>query len=166
MISTASDDAQEEKALKDAEREKVWANATSQRQKWVTFLFPRSFTEKETDAVFQQSIAYAWEGKAAEKHRTFLFSSDLVHESDGPSWAKVPEWKEDLGSACCKFMASKVGHADLLIFADGRSRACRKALEKAKGDSISDDEVWRFLRCLVVVHFQLEHAGARDSTQA
>lgn len=41
----------------------------------------------------------------------------------------------------------------------------RNLLSKSKGSDIADDEIWRFLRCLVVIHFDLENAGSRDSTQ-
>ncbi len=37
-------------------------------------------------------------------------------------------------------------------------------LGKAKGAAISDDEIWRFLRCLVVINFDLENAGSSDAT--
>lgn len=40
----------------------------------------------------------------------------------------------------------------------------RNLLKKIKGSEISDYEIWRFLRCLVVVHFDLTNAGSRDST--
>ena len=39
----------------------------------------------------------------------------------------------------------------------------RKLLTKAKGSDITDNEMWRFLRCFVVIHFDLENAGSRDS---
>ena len=59
----------------------MWAAATALREKYVKFVVPRTFTEKEMDHAYQQSGAYTWEdGKAAEKHRVFLFSSDLLHQ--------------------------------------------------------------------------------------
>ena len=39
----------------------------------------------------------------------------------------------------------------------------RNLLTKAKGSDITDKEIWRFLKCFVVVHFDLENAGSRDS---
>lgn len=39
----------------------------------------------------------------------------------------------------------------------------RNLLIKAKGSNITDDELWRFLKCLVVIHFDLENTGSRDS---
>lgn len=36
-------------------------------------------------------------------------------------------------------------------------------LTKAKGSNVSDDELWQFLKCLVVFHFDLEYPGSRDS---
>ena len=142
--STASDDEREEKALKDRERERVWAAATTLREKYVNFVVPRTFTEKEMDLAYQTTAAYLWqEGKVGEKHRVFLMSCDLLHESGGgAAWARAPEWKDDLGGHCCKFMLSKRGHADLLVFSDGRSRACRKALEQTTSDARNQSELW------------------------
>lgn len=39
----------------------------------------------------------------------------------------------------------------------------RNLLSKSKGNGVTDDEIWKFLRCLVVIHFDLENAGSRDS---
>jgi len=81
------------------------------------------------DASCEASSAYSWEGgDATEKHRLFIFSADLVHESASPAWARTPEWKSDVGEERCKFMQSNRGRA--LVFCDGRSRNCRKALER------------------------------------
>jgi hypothetical protein len=41
----------------------------------------------------------------------------------------------------------------------------RERLEEAKGSSITDEELWQFLKCLVVLHFDLENAGSRDTVQ-
>jgi len=39
----------------------------------------------------------------------------------------------------------------------------RSLLSKSKGNNVTDDEIWKFLRCFVVIHFDLENAGSRDS---
>ena len=39
----------------------------------------------------------------------------------------------------------------------------RNLISKSKGDEVTDDEIWKFLKCLVVIHFDLENAGSRDS---
>ena len=36
-------------------------------------------------------------------------------------------------------------------------------LAKAKGCNVTDNELWRFLKCLVIIHFDFESAGSRDS---
>ncbi len=41
----------------------------------------------------------------------------------------------------------------------------RDLLNTAKGSAVTDDEVWRFLASLVVLHFDLENAGSRDTSQ-
>ena len=39
----------------------------------------------------------------------------------------------------------------------------RNLISKSKGSDVTDDEIWKFLRCLVVIHFDLENDGSRDS---
>ena len=39
----------------------------------------------------------------------------------------------------------------------------RNLISKSKGNEVTDDEIWKFLRCLVVIHFDLEKDGGRDS---
>ncbi len=39
----------------------------------------------------------------------------------------------------------------------------RNLLTASKGSDVTDDELWRFLRCLVVIHFDIENAGSSDS---
>ena len=48
----------------------------------------------------------------------------------------------------------------------GHLQAIKMLLADAAGREVSDDEQWQFLRCLVVIHFDVEHAGSRDSTAA
>ena len=142
-LSTASDDAVEEHKNKESERERVWQQATATRRKWVNFHAPRAWKEKELDAAFEASSAHTWDGgRATEKHRVFIFSADLIHESEGPAWARTPEWHAALSEECCKFMQSKRGPADLLVFCDGRSRSCRNALEKLTQDARNQIELW------------------------
>ncbi len=40
----------------------------------------------------------------------------------------------------------------------------RELLTQAKGSRVGDDELWMFLKCFVIVHYDLENAGSRDST--
>jgi len=42
----------------------------------------------------------------------------------------------------------------------------RKLLEKAKGSPLAEEELWSFLKCLVILHFDLENEGSRDSIQS
>lgn len=39
-------------------------------------------------------------------------------------------------------------------------------LNNAKEDNITDDELWRFLKCLIIIYYDLESMGSRDSTYA
>ena len=141
-LSNASDDAREEQRKKESERDRLWAAATATRRKLVNFQSPRSWKAKDLDAAYEASSAYAWDGgKATENHRVFIFSADLIHES-GNAWARTSEWHASYGEECVKFMQSKKGHADLLVFCDGRSRNCRKALESLNESTRNQIELW------------------------
>ena len=39
----------------------------------------------------------------------------------------------------------------------------KNLLSKSKGNEVTEDELWKFFRCLVVIYFDLENAGSRDS---
>lgn len=39
----------------------------------------------------------------------------------------------------------------------------RQILTDVNRGALTDDELWEFLRCFVVIHFDLEHTGSRDS---
>jgi hypothetical protein len=45
----------------------------------------------------------------------------------------------------------------------GSLQIIRNLLSKSKGNEVTEDEIWKFLRCLVVIHFDLENAGSSDS---
>ena len=55
----------------------------------------------------------------------------------------------------------------LPIFSSNQKRKyrdiIRNLISKSKGNEVTDDEIWKFLRCLVVIHFDLEKDGSRDS---
>lgn len=42
----------------------------------------------------------------------------------------------------------------------------RELLAEHTGSDVTDDELWRFLKCLIVLHFDLENAGSRDATHS
>ena len=103
---------------------------------------PRSsWKARDLDAAYEASPAFKWEGKPAEKHRVFLFSADLIDES-GNCWAKTMQWPSALGEECVKFMQSKTGHCDLLVFCDGRSRSSRQALERLNENTRHLIDLW------------------------
>ena len=41
----------------------------------------------------------------------------------------------------------------------------RNLLSKSKGNEVTNNEIWKFLRCLVVIHFDLENTGSHDLVQ-
>ncbi len=42
----------------------------------------------------------------------------------------------------------------------------KNLLKKAKGNILTDDELWRFLKCLIILNFDIENVGSRDTTYA
>ena len=57
----------------------------------------------------------------------------------------------------------------LPIFSSGQQQKyleiIRNLLSKSKGNKVTNNEIWKFLRCVVVIHFDLENAGSHDLVQ-
>lgn len=71
-------------------------------------------------------------GQQFESHRAWVFSCDLFHESDKTPWTADPPWSTRAQQAL-QFVLSQAQPQpqDVMIMFDGRSRACRRQLEKA-----------------------------------
>ena len=130
ISSTMSDEDKEERLLREAERARAWTQAVASRQKLVEFVTPATWTEKGLQAAYERSSAFTWQSSPGERqHKVFLFSADLHNEDAGAAWASLPIWKEQMHHSV-RFMMSKQGQGELLAFADGRARSCRRELEK------------------------------------
>ena len=66
--------------------------------------------------------------KALEVHRAYVFSCDLYLEDDTRPWSRPAPWSNAAGCAV-QYALKQMQPCDVCFFFDGRSRACRKALE-------------------------------------
>jgi hypothetical protein len=80
-------------------------------------------------------------GKPAEAHRVFLFSADMFHEAKSEPWTTPCEW-HPMATVVVEWMLTCRGPSDVLVFLDGRSRACRAKLETMLVTAKNLSEVW------------------------
>ena len=80
-------------------------------------------------------------GKAGEQHRVFVFSADSFAEHLRNPWNSPVEWFEAADCAI-EFMLAHSGPSDVLLFCDGRSRACRAKLESLVLSARHMSEIW------------------------
>jgi hypothetical protein len=101
------------------------------RRKYVNIVNCRAFhTKALLQTMFEKSLSfYQFHGKVSESHRVFLFSADLWSEVKTSPWSAVPAWDEG-AKHMIEWMLTQVGPEDVLVFCDGRSRACRSKLEE------------------------------------
>ena len=126
--SEAGDDADEAEMKK--ERAETWKQVAALRKKYVTISHVRAASTTALQQAYEKSAIYKMENlKAGEAHRLFLFSADLVGEASKSPWSNPPAWAEP-AAAAVQFVAAQRGPADVLCFFDGRSRTCRRAMEK------------------------------------
>lgn len=102
----------------------------------------RAGSEAALQAAYEKTPQFQFQGKAAQTHRLFVFSADLVHEQQSSPWSTVPAWRADLAGASIKWMLQQAGPADVLMFCDGRSRPCRAEIEKATSQMRHPSEIW------------------------
>jgi len=126
--SDAGDEADEAELKK--ERAETWKQVAALRKKYVTISCVRAATIVAYQQAYEKSAVFKLENlKAGEAHRLFLFSADLFVEPSKSPWSSPPAWGEG-AAAAVQFVAQQRGPADVLCFFDGRSRSCRRAMEK------------------------------------
>lgn len=140
--SDAGEDTERQQELR-RERQEAWKQATTLRKKFVTVVTCRASTKVAYQTFFEKTDTFKspFALKPAEAHRVFLFSADLWHEAHAAPWANPPDWQ---GSAdvAVEWMLSQAGPADVLVFCDGRSRVCRRAIEKASESARNTAEIF------------------------
>ncbi len=139
--SEAHDEAEEAELQK--ERADTWRQVVGLRKKFVTFTSIRAKSHLDIQAAFERTAFFKMgqEMKAGEAHRLFVFSADLFAETQPQPWATPPAWQE-AAQAAVQFAVQQRGPGDLLLFCDGRSRFCRRTVEKLAEDCRFPAEVF------------------------
>jgi hypothetical protein len=122
----------------------AWKQASNLRRKYVNIVNSRASRASKVSmqAMFEKSTSfYQFHGKVSESHRVFLFSADMWAEAKTTPWSAVPTWEDD-AKPMIDWMLSQVGPQDVLVFCDGRSRACRSKLEDLTKTMRHPSEMW------------------------
>ena len=130
-------------AALNKERQDTWRQVTALRKKFCSLGVCKGNTAQEFQKMFERTDAYKTTSllKPAEAHRLFIFSADLWTECPAEPWKNPPRWNPSAEGAM-KFIVSQVGPADILLFCDGRSRACRLQIEKLAGHARNLSEIF------------------------
>ena len=120
----------EQQAEQQRERDQAWKQAVAVRKKTVFIGSANIRKIEDIRTFFQKTPAYkAWNGRPGEAHRVFLFSSDLFQESPTQPWKSEPDITD--AAALLEFITHQADTSDVLMLCDGRSKKCRKILDKA-----------------------------------
>jgi len=132
-FDSQTDDVPDESARQlQLERQELWKSAQALRRKtsfvgqWMP---PLSGEAGAAKAYNKCSALRDFKGKQKELHRAFVWSADLAGESAAEPWKDLSEFAEEAFEASWDFMSKQNGPFDLLVFADGRNRKARRAIE-------------------------------------
>jgi len=118
------------------------------RKKFATVGHAKATTKAQVQTFFERcGPVYNFVGKAAKQHRLFVFSCDTFFEGAALASPQGKPWSTPavLGAnvdALLEFMIAQMGPADVLLIADGRSRACRKKVEVFAEKTRNMNEIW------------------------
>ncbi|MCX6842164.1 MAG: ATP-binding protein [candidate division WOR-3 bacterium] len=125
----------------------------------------------ESDGTFKQVVRDCWDTFTGASGWDFHRGSDRLGIAVGTFHAKLEHLRilTDWARACLS-AAEFIQKAELGRFSSAEKReylaTFRRATSEAKGSAVTDEELWRFLGSLVLVHYDIERAGASDSTYA
>ena len=97
--------------------------------------------ENKYQQLFEKSRVYKFGGRQGESRRVFVFSADLFNEGSQTPWVTQAAW-EDKMEKMKTFFSSQNTDIDATIAFDGRSRACRKELERIMENRRHYCELW------------------------
>jgi hypothetical protein len=123
------------------ERMEAWKQAQAARKKLVHVGFARVNGKPQMQQFFEKTPLHQFVGKPGEAHRVFIFSSELFQEARNNPWSTPA----DLGNAAdthLSWLVGMTGPSDVIMLMDGRSRACRRKLEKVAGELRHLHEAW------------------------
>ena len=130
-----------EVAAAGKERAQLWEKARAQRRKFVAL----SQLKNPTRAKIEAALARVPKGSLGSTNRLFVWSADLVTESNAAPWRTACPPKTIGSDAFLDYMSKIAGPGDFAICFDGRMRAVRAGLEKTlEAGGVFPEEVFVF----------------------
>jgi hypothetical protein len=124
-----------------------------------------------TNQLFRRVIDDCWQTFINSKERSFGPDRDklgiafgtqpparIEHLQRALDWARTTTSVDDY---FIKLGTSNLASKEMRYYVND---VFRSVLGDVAGYTLTDDEIFQFLRCLVILHFDLEHDGARDTT--
>ncbi|MBN1245579.1 ATP-binding protein [Candidatus Bathyarchaeota archaeon] len=128
------------------------------------------FSDSSTNEEFARVIGDCWKTFTSSMGWKFNQETDRLGIGLGIHQSKVDKHFKPLSewARTSKDSAEFMYKVSSTIFSSNEKRKylqiIKNLLTKTKGAAITDDEIWRFLKCLVVINFDLENAGSSDIT--
>lgn len=149
----------------------VTSETTSGREFKLALQVKHDLTFTKANDLFRRVMGDCWEAFTQNKEWNFGPTTDrlgiafgtqpparIEHLQRALDWARTATSADDYFT---KLRIPRVASEDMRHYVDG---VFRPVLNDVARRILTDEEVFGFLRCLVVMHFDLEHDGARDAT--
>ena len=130
-----------------------------------------TFSDSETNVIFQKVIRECWLTFIGAYGFEFNIEKDRIGIGVGTYNANLDKHlrpvlelarkSRDADDFLKKVHLPDFSHKTKIGYID----AFRNLLTKAKGSPLTNEEFWNFLKCLVILHFDLENEGSRDTIQ-
>jgi hypothetical protein len=140
-------------------------NGTEDRK--LALQIKHSLTFSKSDDNFKSVIGDCWDtfvsarGWSFDEQRDRVGMGIAVYQDKLPQLQQLLEWARGTTKSA-EFM-------DMVAKARFSSQEKRDSLQliqtilkESKKPDLTDEELWRFLRCLVIIHYDLENEGSRD----
>ena len=122
-------DSEEQNAIKK-DRDELWLKAAQNRKRFVAFTTTVNYAPASLSRATVSRVSQAtYQGKQLEKHRAWVFSCDLNLEAEKNPWSNEPGWSKQCAQAV-QFVLTQAQAYDVIMLFDGRSRSCRRQIEK------------------------------------
>ena len=113
------------------ERDDLWARATKERKRFLSLVVSKTMLQPRLNEVLQTlRTIKEFKGTKLEAHRAWIFSCDLFAEHATAPWCNEPPWSQQ-GLQAIQYILSQKNEYDVIFLFDGRSRNCRRQIEKA-----------------------------------
>ncbi|MCK4351794.1 hypothetical protein KAW65_00110 [candidate division WOR-3 bacterium] len=128
------------------------------------------FSDTSTNTTFARVIDDCWKTFSGSLGWQFNPDADRIGIGIGTYQSKLDKHFKSLleWARTSKNSAEFIRKVNLSKFSSHEKQEyltiIRNLLNKSAGKNITDDELWKFLKCLVVLHFDLESPGSRDAT--